>query len=95
MLALLRNSGPGKESWNGQANAIFDLVAESGARLRSDCFVAGCAATFSFPSEDAYQASAARLVQTSEYRGWTGGKELVADRVGEHVTVTVLLYRPD
>jgi hypothetical protein len=89
-LETLRSSGSGSEPWVPQATTLlrgFDPQA------RVECYVAGCAATITFDSEDAYE-HAVEVVRTDET--WTGGKQWVSpERAGGKITAVLILYRPD
>jgi hypothetical protein len=89
-LETLRSSGPGAEPWVPQATTLlrgFDPAA------RVECYVAGCAATITFDSEDAYE-HAVEVIRTDET--WTGGKQWVSpERAGGKITAVLILYRPD
>lgn len=89
-LETLRSSGSGSEPWVPQATNLlrgFDPAA------RVECYVAGCAATITFDSEDAYE-HAVEVIRTDET--WTGGKQWVSpERAGGKITAVLILYRPD
>jgi hypothetical protein len=89
-LEILRSSGTGSEPWVPQATTLlrgFDPAA------RVECYVAGCAATITFDSEDAYE-HAVDVIRTDET--WTGGKQWVSpERAGGKITAVLILYRPD
>jgi hypothetical protein len=98
VLANLRESGSASESWEGQASALFQTFARDVVHVSDDrCFVAGCGATLTFPSEAAMRRAFDDLQTSEAYRKWTGGKRITAP---EHlddgrVVVALVLYRPD
>jgi hypothetical protein len=97
-LASLRASGVGDEVWNGQATTLLDSFATNGVSINDRaCFIAGCAATFTFASDRDYRERAAELVETDAYRAWTGGKRFTSTetRADGRIVVALLLYRPD
>ena len=98
LLAKVRNSGSGHEGWDDQASEIFTTaVGDSGTVVESECFIAGCAATLSFPSRAAYEHEIDSLEESRQYRAWTGGKVLTLPelrRDGSEV-LALVLYRPD
>jgi hypothetical protein len=89
-LETLRSTGSASEPWTGQATNLlhgFDPAA------RVECYIAGCAATITFESDDAYE-QAVETVRTDET--WTGGKQwLSPERSGNRITAVLILYRPD
>jgi hypothetical protein len=97
-IATLERSGPGREDWDASAMAIFDAADTGSVEVTSvGCFIAGCAATMTYASRDAYARGLERLQGSAPYRAWTGGKvltrpELLADG---RVVVALVLYRPD
>jgi hypothetical protein len=97
-LVELEESGEGSEAWSSQGTALLDAFgASSAAMTERGCFVAGCAALFTFSSEDDYQRQLARLVASDAYAAWTGGKVLspLQLRADHKVVVSLVLYRPD
>ena len=97
-LATLRASGSGRESWDGQATALLEAAAAGSiSSTAPECYIAGCAATFTFASEARYRERAAALTASDVYQAWTGGKLLAEPdrRPDGRVVVTLLLYRPD
>ena len=98
VLEDLQESGSGAEDWNGDAETVFAAIGRPPVSFTEDgCFVAGCAATFTYPSKDAYERALAALPEFPPYRGWTAGKRLTPPDVHADGTVqmTVILYRPD
>ena len=98
LLAGLRDSGSGVESWDAQGATLLTSLATGGVTLRdATCYVAGCSATFTFPTERDYQRHIAELETSELYRAWTGGKRLSTPetRPDGRVIVALLLYRPD
>jgi hypothetical protein len=95
-LATLRASGSGHESWVGQATALLESV-DAIKRTTPECYIAGCAATFTFASDASYRERIAVLTTSDNYRAWTGGKALTVPegQPDGRVIVTLLLYRPD
>jgi hypothetical protein len=96
LLARVRASGDARESWDGQAKALFDAA---GGAVAADvgCYVAGCAAELTFPSRDRYARSIDALQGSDAYQAWTGGKVLSPPEVRDDgsVVVAIVLYRPD
>jgi len=89
-LETLRSSGSDIEAWSGQAT---NLLRGFDPEARVECYVAGCAATLAFDSDDAYE-RAVETVRTDET--WTGGKKwLSPERTGDRITAVLILYRPD
>ncbi len=98
IIAGLVESGSGAEAWDAQGTALLDSLAHRGVEMTgAACFVAGCGATFTFPSEAEYRRRIAELESSDAYRAWTGGKRLTDPEVGAdgRVTIAVALYRPD
>jgi hypothetical protein len=98
VIAGLSNSGAGAEAWNAQALALLDSLAQRGVAITdAACFVAGCGATFTFPSEAEYRRRIDELQRSDAYRAWTGGKRLTSPELAAdgRVTIAVALYRPD
>ncbi|MFT3695679.1 MAG: hypothetical protein QM831_21255 [Kofleriaceae bacterium] len=94
-LATLRASGPGHEVWNDQATKLLESV-DALSHTAAECYVAGCAATFTFVDDARYAEAAAKLEQSDAYGAWTGGKTWTAPEHRDgHTLVTLLLYRPD
>ena len=89
-LETLRASGSASEVWAPQAANLlhgFDPAA------KVECYVAGCGATLTFDSQDAYE-HAVELVRTDET--WTGGKKWADPvREGGRISAVLILYRPD
>jgi hypothetical protein len=90
-LATLRSSGTSTEVWIPQAKNLlrgFDPHAEV------ECYVAGCAATLAFDSDDAYQ-HAVEVIAADQT--WTGGKKWLSPvrSPGGTITAVLILYRPD
>ena len=97
-LNRMRASGPAHEVWADQAADIFAAAAAgSGHVVDSGCYIAGCAATLSFPSGDAYQRATEALEVSDRYRAWTGGKHLTSPEIRKDgsVIVALTLSRPD
>jgi hypothetical protein len=97
-LATLRASGSGRESWDGQATSLLEAVAAGAlSSTTPECYIAGCAATFTFANDAVYRERTAAMTASDTYRAWTGGKVLTEpDRKPDgRVVVTLLLYRPD
>ncbi len=98
VLASLRDSGPSAESWDAQATMLLDSVARSpAAASETGCFVAGCGATFTFPSKTEYQRRLDSLLASDGYLAWTGGRRLTAPetRPDGRIVMALVLYRPD
>jgi hypothetical protein len=97
-MATMRASGAAEETWDAQAKAFFATVA-TGPVTASDvgCYIAGCAATFTFPSEDSFYARTAEARSTPAYDAWTGGKLLTPPEIlpDGRVRASWILYRPD
>jgi hypothetical protein len=98
LLAKVRDSGNGREGWDDQATDIFTAaIGSTGTIVDSGCFIAGCAATITFPSRAAYQHEIDTLEESQRYRAWTGGKVLTLPELrpdGSEV-LAIVLYRPD
>lgn len=92
------SSGEAHEVWETQAKDLVQAIARDG--ITSDevrCFVAGCAATLTFPSEASYRRAIADLEKLDRYIAWTGGKKLSRPEIDPagHVIVALALFRPD
>jgi hypothetical protein len=89
-LEALRASGVAAEVWAQQGS---DFLRALDPHCEVACYVAGCGATLTFDSEDAYQ----RAVDTvAADRTWTGGKKWSTPvRAAGTITVALILYRPD
>lgn len=97
-LTTLRTSGAGRESWDGQATSLLEAGAAGAiSSTAPECYIAGCAATFTFASDARYRERTAALIASDAYRAWTGGKVLTEPdhQPDGRVVVTLLLYRPD
>ena len=94
VLDVVRASGPANEPWDAQARSLFESIDPSVSI--DGCYVAGCAATFTFASEASYDARRRDAERSTEYAAWTGGKRWTAPVVtGSKVAVSLVLYRPD
>ena len=97
-MSNLKNSGSGKEPWDDQARALFNTLAQNDTEATYiGCYVAGCGATVSFPTRDAYDRAVDDVGRGSAFHAWTGGKKWSAPEVGSdgRVTAALILYRPD
>jgi hypothetical protein len=96
LVATLRASGAATETWSGQGMALLGR-AHAAASTDSGCFVAGCAAVFTYASQSDYMQQRAALEASPEYTAWTGGKRWTdVEQLGDgRVRVGLLLYRPD
>jgi hypothetical protein len=97
VLAVVRRSGEASEPWVPQARSLFDSIAGRNTAFTFEgCFVAGCAATFTFASRGDYELQRRDSEASTEYAAWTGGKQWTAPMMaGDRVEVTLVLYRPD
>jgi hypothetical protein len=98
VLASLRESGEGHEGWETQATELFGSLANRDTQVSDvGCYIAGCAATFTFSSQAAYHSQIDRLQTSPAYAAWTGGKRYSAPETREdgRVIVALVLYRPD
>lgn len=98
VLGDLRNSGTGHEPWDVQAITVFDSISRGQVTTSEvGCFIAGCGATFVFPSLAEYRRDFDALQTADAYRAWTGGKRWTTPEVGSdgRVSVALVLYRPD
>ena len=98
VLEDLKQSGDGTEDWNGSAESVFAAIGKPPVSFSDDgCWVAGCAATFTYASQDAYEQALAALPAMPAYKGWSAGKRLTPPdlRPDGTVQMTIVLYRPD
>jgi len=98
VLANLRSSGKGDEVWDAQAGALFDAIGRApGSASVDGCFIAGCGATFTFPSDADYRRRLDELQSLEAYRAWTGGKRFTSPEAAADgsVRIGLVLYRPD
>jgi hypothetical protein len=88
----------GHEGWNEQGTDLLRAFGR-GAVATSDlnCYMAGCIATFTFASEDAFHATYDEVTTSPRYAAWTGGKRVTAPELlpDGRVIVAVALERPD
>jgi hypothetical protein len=98
ILTTLQSTGSGTERWNDQARALLASLAQGDiVATYAGCYVAGCAATVTFPSRDAYDRLVDDVARGSAFHAWTGGKKwspLESDSDGR-LTAVLVLYRPD
>jgi hypothetical protein len=97
-LTTLQDSGVASESWAPRATAVINEVGRHATSTTpAGCFVAGCAATFTFASQMDYLHALADINASDEYKAWTGGKHWTMPETAPDGTVTMalLLYRPD
>jgi hypothetical protein len=98
LVARIRDPKAGHEPWDDKGLAILDRVAHD-AVATSDrgCYMAGCVATFTFPSEAVYRRTVDEITAAPEWIAWTGGKQLSPPEtlVNHQVVVAVVLERPD
>ncbi len=98
MLDNVRTSGPAHEHWDEQARALFNSLAKDDTVVAYEgCYVAGCAATLSFASEDDYRRARDEAERSELYRAWTGGKKWSRPDIAEdgRLLVALVVYRPD
>ena len=77
VIARLHESGSGVEPWDDQGQALLASLAHDGVEIRdSGCFIAGCGATYTFPSEAEYRRRFDEFAASDLYRAWTGGKRI-------------------
>ena len=98
MLATMHDSGAANESWAPRATTLIDEVGRHATSTTpAGCFVAGCAATFTFASQMDYLHMLAEINANDDYKAWTGGKHWTMPETAPDGTVTLalLLYRPD
>lgn len=97
-LATLRESGDGHEEWAAHGTQLLtSLVRDGGQIYGAACYVAGCGATFVFPSDASYRRALDALQASEPYRAWTGGKKITPPEYRGDGTVAFALvfYRPD
>ena len=98
LLAGLRESGRGDEPWDAQAGALFAALGRAPAVADvTGCYIAGCGATFTFPSDAAYRQRLVEVEPTDASRAWTGGRRFSKPEPmpDGRVVVGLVLYRPD
>jgi hypothetical protein len=98
LLARIRDPKAGYEPWDDQGLAILDSAASDATELTDvGCYMAGCVATFTFPSDGAYRRAIADLKLTTAYVAWTGGKQFTTPETLDdgRVVIAILLNRPD
>ena len=94
----LMSSGEAKEEWVDRANNLFDSIGRQAlATSKIGCYVAGCGATFTFPSVAEFDRRRALVEASDEYKAWTGGKKWTTPEPTPdgRIAVALLLYRPD
>jgi hypothetical protein len=98
LVARIRDPKAGYEPWDDKGLAILDRVARVAvATTDRGCYMAGCIATFTFPSAEVYQSVVEEITATPEWIAWTGGKQFSPPEklVNQQVVVAVVLERPD
>lgn len=98
LVARIRDPKAGYEPWNDKALAILDRIARDAvATTDRGCYMAGCIATFTFPSAAVYQRVLDETMAAAEWIAWTGGKQFSSPETlaSRQVVVTVVLERPD
>lgn len=97
-LQSLLDSGEAKEEWVDRATNLFDLIGRQAlATSKLGCYVAGCGATFTFPSVAEFDRRRAIVEASDEYKAWTGGKKWTTPEPTPdgRIVVALILYRPD
>ena len=97
-LQALIDSGEEREEWGDRAMNLFDSIGRQAlATSKLGCYVAGCGATFTFPSVAEFDRRRALVEGTDEYKQWTGGKKWTTPEPTPdgRIAVALILYRPD
>ena len=94
----LMSSGEAKEEWVDRASNLFDSIGRQAlATSKVGCYVAGCGATFTFPSVAEFDRRRALVEASDDYKAWTGGKKWTTPEPTPdgRIAVALILYRPD
>ncbi len=98
LVAHIHDDLTGHEAWSQTGLAILDAAAQgSSAVTDRGCYMAGCIATITYPSRDAYERALVELGSSAAYAAWTGAKQVTPPEIRSDgsVVVAVALLRPD
>lgn len=98
LVGHIRDNLVGHEAWNAPGLAILDAAAKRATSVTDrGCYMAGCIAVFTFPTEDAYEHAAVELTESAAYTAWTGGKQVTPPEIKSDgsIVIAVALLRPD
>jgi hypothetical protein len=98
LLARIDDHLSGHEDWNDRGIELLEQIGHGAlATTGTACHMAGCAATFTFASQCAFESTRDAVAASADYVAWTGAKDFSTPEAlpDGKVVVAVVFERPN